>query len=65
MMATAIFQKYMTDRNELVRAMALRAITSLRVRDLSEAALQCIKIGVSDMSPFVRKVAAFGIAKTA
>nr|KAJ3420623.1 AP-3 complex subunit beta-1 [Polyrhizophydium stewartii] len=50
------FQKDMTDKNPLIRAMALRVMSSIRVT-------LALRKGVSDLSPYVRKAAANAIPK--
>lgn len=57
------FQKDLSDRNPLIRALALRALTSLRVRAVSRIQLAAAKRCASDRSPYVRKIAAHAIPK--
>lgn len=53
----------MDDANPLVRALALRTISYVHVRDFVEATVKPLKKAVSDPDPYVRKTAAFCIAK--
>ncbi|KAJ3144003.1 AP-3 complex subunit beta-2 [Irineochytrium annulatum] len=50
------FQKDFTDKNPLIRAMALRVMSSIRV-------MIALKKGTTDLSPYVRKAAANAIPK--
>ena len=56
-------QKSLSDQNPQVRAMALRTMSGLRVPVISQIVSLAIKRGVGDMSPQVRKAAAFSIPK--
>ncbi|GLA39688.1 hypothetical protein AnigIFM63309_007287 [Aspergillus niger] len=53
----------MEDSNPLVRALALRTISYIHVREFVEATVQPVKRLMSDMDPYVRKTAAFCVAK--
>ncbi|RAK99730.1 putative AP-2 adaptor complex subunit beta [Aspergillus ibericus CBS 121593] len=53
----------MDDSNPLVRALALRTISYIHVREFVEATVQPVKRLMSDMDPYVRKTAAFCVAK--
>jgi vesicle coat complex subunit len=56
-------QKSLTDQNPLVRAMALRTMSGIRVPVISQIVSLAIKRGCGDMSPHVRKAAALAIPK--
>lgn len=53
----------MNDGNPLIRALALRTISYIHVRDFVEATVQPLKHLMSDADPYVRKTAAFAVAK--
>ncbi|KAJ5447123.1 hypothetical protein N7445_001944 [Penicillium cf. griseofulvum] len=53
----------MTDNNPLVRALALRTISYVHVREFVEATFQPVKRLMQDNDPYVRKTAAFCVAK--
>lgn len=57
------FQKDLTDQNQLIRAMALRVMSGIRVPVISPIVMLAIKKCVTDMSPYVRKTAAHAIPK--
>ncbi|KAJ8598604.1 hypothetical protein CTAYLR_001704, partial [Chrysophaeum taylorii] len=57
------FQKDLAASNQLIRAMALRVMTSIRVADIVQIQLLAIKKCASDSSPYVRKCAANAISK--
>lgn len=52
------FQKDLTDRSQLVRASALRAMASIRVLEVIQLVMVAVKNAASDPSPYVRKTAA-------
>lgn len=56
-------QKALNDQNQLVRAMAIRVMSGIRVPVISQIVALAIKKGVTDMSAYVRKCAAFAIPK--
>ncbi|RVX70755.1 hypothetical protein B0A52_05406 [Exophiala mesophila] len=56
-------QKSLSDQNPQVRALALRTMSGMRVPVISQIVSLAIKRGVGDMSPHVRKAAAFAIPK--
>lgn len=56
-------QKALTDQNQLVRAMAIRVMSGIRVPVISQIVALAIKKGVTDMSAYVRKCAALAIPK--
>lgn len=49
--------------NQLIRAGALRVLSSIRVKMISPIVMLAIKDASSDMSPYVRKTAAHAIPK--
>lgn len=53
----------MSDSNPLIRALALRTISYIHVRDFVEATVQPLKHLMSDADPYVRKTASFAVAK--
>jgi AP-3 complex subunit beta len=55
------FQKDMSGNNPLIRGLALRVMTSIRVADLIQLQLLAVRKCASDTSPYVRKCAATGI----
>src|SRR3954469_11271489 len=57
------FQKDLTDQNQLIRAMALRVMSSIRVPVISPIVMLGIKKCITDSSPYVRKTAAHAIVK--
>lgn len=56
-------QKSLTDQNPVVRTMALRTMSGIRVPVISQIVSLAIKRGCGDMSPQVRKAAALAIPK--
>ncbi|GJJ71203.1 AP-3 complex subunit beta [Entomortierella parvispora] len=57
------FQKDLSDKNQLIRAMALRVMSGIRVPVISPIVILGIKKCVTDLSPYVRKIAAHAIPK--
>lgn len=57
------FQKDLTDSNPLIRAMALRVLSGIRVSMIGSIVVLAIKKCASDVSPYVRKTAALAIPK--
>ncbi|KAK7033043.1 AP complex subunit beta [Favolaschia claudopus] len=57
------FQKDLTDHNPLIRAMALRVLSGIKVPMIGSIVVLAIKKCAADMSPYVRKAAAFAIPK--
>lgn len=53
----------MEDTNPLVRALALRTISYIHVREFVEATVNPLKQLLKDGDPYVRKTAAFCVAK--
>jgi AP-3 complex subunit beta len=56
-------QKALNDQNQVVRAMAIRVMSGIRVPVISQIVALAIKRGVTDMSAYVRKSAALAIPK--
>jgi len=54
---------FLQDPNQLIRASALRVLSSIRVQMIAPIIVLSIKEAVNDMSPYVRKTAAHGIPK--
>jgi|SRR3954466_5002813 len=57
------FQRDLTDQNQLIRAMALRVMSGIRVPVISPIVLLAIKKCMTDLSAYVRKIAAHAIPK--
>ncbi len=53
----------MEDSNPLVRALALRTLSYIHVREFVEATVPPLKALLRDPDPYVRKTAAFCVAK--
>ncbi len=53
----------MQDSNPLVRALALRTMSYIHVREFVEATVPLVKVLLKDTDPYVRKTAAFCVAK--
>ncbi|KAL3884495.1 hypothetical protein ACJMK2_024630 [Sinanodonta woodiana] len=63
LLSISTFQRALKDPNQLIRASALRVLSSIRVQMIAPIMMLAIKESVMDMSPFVRKTAAHGIPK--
>ncbi|XP_006459251.1 hypothetical protein AGABI2DRAFT_177251 [Agaricus bisporus var. bisporus H97] len=57
------FQKDLTDSNPLIRAMALRVLSGIRVSMIGNIVVLAIKKCAADISPYVRKTAALAIPR--
>jgi len=57
------FQKDLSDSNQLIRALALRVMSSIRVPMIAQLVLLAIKKAASDPSAYVRKTAAHALPK--
>ncbi|KIM27499.1 hypothetical protein M408DRAFT_24439 [Serendipita vermifera MAFF 305830] len=57
------FQKDLTDSSPLIRAMALRVLSGIRVNMIGSIMALAIKKCATDVSPYVRKTAALAIPK--
>ena len=53
----------MDDSNPLIRALALRTMSYIHVREFVEATVPPVKLLLKDQDPYVRKTAAFTVAK--
>jgi AP-3 complex subunit beta len=63
LLAINTFQKGLENKNQLIRALALRVMSSIRVRLISNLVVMAIKSAARDSSPYVRKTAAHAIPK--
>ncbi|XP_042861804.1 AP-3 complex subunit beta-1-like isoform X2 [Penaeus japonicus] len=63
LLSISTFQRALKDPNQLIRACALRVLSSIRVPVIVPIMMLAIKDAVSDMSPYVRKTAAHAIPK--
>jgi AP-3 complex subunit beta len=63
LLAINTFQKDLKDKNQLIRALALRVLSSIRVRVISNIVVLSIKNCARDSSAYVRKTAAHAIPK--
>lgn len=63
LLSISTFQKGLKDPNQLIRASALRVLSSIRVPIIAPIMMLAIKESVTDMSPYVRKTAANAIPK--
>uniref|UniRef100_A0A0G4I2U1 Clathrin/coatomer adaptor adaptin-like N-terminal domain-containing protein n=1 Tax=Chromera velia CCMP2878 TaxID=1169474 RepID=A0A0G4I2U1_9ALVE len=57
------FQRDLKDRNQLVRAAALKAMASVRVLEIIQIIVMAVSAASQDSSPFVRKQAALCVPK--
>jgi AP-3 complex subunit beta len=57
------FQKDMSGTNPLIRGLALRVMTSIRVTDLIQLQLLAVRKCATDSSPYVRKCTATALTK--
>ncbi len=57
LLAINSYQKDLADRNQLVRALSLRVLTSFRVPEICQIQLLALRRCAKDRSPFVRKTA--------
>eukprot|EP00026_Physarum_polycephalum_P001606 Phypoly_transcript_01608.p1 GENE.Phypoly_transcript_01608~~Phypoly_transcript_01608.p1 ORF type:complete len:1062 (+),score=136.00 Phypoly_transcript_01608:71-3256(+) len=63
LLAINTFQKAMSDQNQLIRASALRVMSSIRVLDIVQLIVLAIEKAMKDSSAYVRKAAAHAITK--
>lgn len=63
LLSISTFQRALRDPNQLIRASALRVLSSIRVSMIVPIVMLAIKDAASDMSPYVRKTAAHAIPK--
>ncbi|KAJ8941876.1 hypothetical protein NQ318_001729 [Aromia moschata] len=63
LLSISTFQRALKEPNQLIRAGALRVLSSIRVKMISPIVMLAIRDASSDMSPYVRKTAAHAIPK--
>ncbi len=63
LLSISTFQRALKDPNQLIRASALRVLSSIRVPIIVPIMMLAIKEASSDLSPYVRKNAAHAIQK--
>lgn len=63
LMALPILVQDLDDTNPLIRALALRTLSYVHVRQFVEASIEPLKGLLRDPDPYVRKTAAFTVAK--
>ncbi|KAJ8980729.1 hypothetical protein NQ317_019224 [Molorchus minor] len=63
LLSISTFQRALKEPNQLIRAGALRVLSSVRVKMISPIVMLAIRDASSDMSPYVRKTAAHAIPK--
>lgn len=63
LLAISCFQRDLADANQLVRALALRVLTSLRVRDIIAIQVIAVQKAATDGSAYVRKTCCHAIPK--
>ncbi|XP_072403566.1 AP-3 complex subunit beta-1 [Chiloscyllium punctatum] len=63
LLSISTFQRALKDPNQLIRASALRVLSSIRVSIIVPIMMLSIKEAVNDLSPYVRKTAAHAIQK--
>ncbi|KAJ7988575.1 hypothetical protein DPEC_G00324980 [Dallia pectoralis] len=63
LLSISTFQRALKDPNQLIRASALRVLSSIRVPIIVPIMMLAIKEAAADMSPYVRKTAAHAIQK--
>lgn len=61
--AIPVLEQDMNDHNPLIRALALRTVSYIHVREYVETTLSAVKTLLRDNDPYVRKTAAFCVAK--
>ena len=59
------FQKDLAGTNQLIRGLALRVMSSMRVSEIAQIQLLAVQRCASDSSPYVRKCAAIALTKLA
>ena len=57
------FQKDLASPNQLIRALALRVLTSIRIREISAIQISSLTKAAGDSSPYVRKTCAHALSK--
>jgi len=57
------FQRGLSDEEQLIRALALRVLSSIRINDILQIQILAVQKCASDTSPYVRKCASNALAK--
>lgn len=57
------FQRGLSDSEQLIRALALRVLSSIRINDILQIQILAVQKCASDISPYVRKCAANALSK--
>ena len=57
------FQRGLSDEEQLIRALALRVLSSIRINEILQIQILAVQKCASDTSPYVRKCAANALAK--
>jgi hypothetical protein len=57
------FQRGLSDEEQLIRALALKVLSSIRINDILQIQILAVQKCASDTSPYVRKCAANALAK--
>jgi len=63
LLAINSLQKAMSENNQHMRANALRCMSNIRVKEIAQLIVLAVQKAAKDMSPYVRKAAAFAIPK--
>ncbi|ALC49274.1 rb [Drosophila busckii] len=63
LLSISTFQRALKDPNQLIRASALRVLSSIRVNMIVPIVMLAIRDSAADLSPYVRKTAAHAIPK--
>jgi len=63
LLAINSLQKAMAENNQHMRANALRCMSNIRVKEIAQLIVLAVQKAAKDLSPFVRKAAAFAIPK--
>lgn len=63
LLSISTFQRALKEPNQLIRAGALRVLSSIRVTMIAPIVMLAIRDAAADMSPYVRKTAAHAIPK--
>jgi len=63
LLAINSLQKAMAENNQHMRANALRCMSNIRVKEIAQLIVLSVQKAAKDMSPYVRKAAAFAIPK--
>jgi HEAT repeat protein len=63
LLAISSYQRDLVDSNQLIRALALRVLCSIRVREIVQIQILSVKKASSDSSAYVRKSAAHCVGK--